>query len=125
MKLRKGAEKLTKFLMKKGYLESRVRVDREDDGQDMSLTVRIELGPTVEMAYRGAELPRRQKARLRKVWHAGISNQQRPQAAKDAILDHFAEKGYLRAQVAPEMLGDGDRKAGSVRPCSRARATAA
>ena len=89
MKLRKGSEKLAKFLMKEGYLESRVRVDRVDDGQNLSLTVRIELGPKVEMAYQGAKLPRRQRARVRRVWHAGISNQQRLNAAKDAILDYL------------------------------------
>jgi hypothetical protein len=67
--------------MKKGYLESRVRLDREDYGQAMGLTVRIELGPTVELAYHGANLPKGQKTRVRNVWHAGISDQQRPQSA--------------------------------------------
>ena len=28
-----------RFLMEKGYLESRVHVDRDDNGQDLSLTV--------------------------------------------------------------------------------------
>ena len=61
-KLRTSSEKLSRFLMEKGYLESRVHVDRDDNGQDMSLTVRIELGPRVEMAYEGAKLSRKQKA---------------------------------------------------------------
>ena len=38
-KLRNSSEKLSRFLTEKGYLESRVRVDRDDNGQDMSLTV--------------------------------------------------------------------------------------
>ena len=91
-KLRTSSEKLSRFLMEKGYLESRVHVDRDDNGQDMSLTVRIELGPRVEMAYEGAKLSRKQKARVRGVWHAGISNQQRVDAAKNSILDYLAEK---------------------------------
>jgi outer membrane protein assembly complex protein YaeT len=111
IKLRKSSEKLSNFLMKKGYLESRVFVDRVDAGQQLSLTVRIELGPTVEMTYQNANLPRSQKARLRKVWHAGISDHQRPIAATDAILNYFAEKGYLRAAVTPEVvLGDNNHK---------------
>ena len=110
MKLRKGSERLTKFLMKRGYLESRVHMDREDDGPNIAVTVRIELGPTVEMAYEGAALPGREKKRVRDVWHAGISNQQRPRAAEDNILDYFAEKGYLRAQVTSEAQTEGDHK---------------
>ena len=103
-KLRKSSEKLSRFLTEKGYLESRVHVDRDDNGQDMSLTVRIELGPRVEMAYEGAKLSRKQKTRVRGVWHAGISNQQRVDAAKNSILDYLAEKGYLRAELTSELL---------------------
>ena len=109
-KLRTSSEKLSRFLMEKGYLESRVRVDRDDNGQDMSLTVRIELGPRVEMAYEGAKLSRKQKARVRGVWHAGISNQQRVDAAKNSILDYLAEKGYLRAELTSEVLRKDDEK---------------
>jgi outer membrane protein assembly complex protein YaeT len=110
MKLRKSSEKLSNFLMKKGYLESRVLVDRAGAGQQLSLTVRTELGPTVEMNYENGSLPRSQKARLRKVWHAGVSNHQRPIAARDAILNYFAEKGYLRGEVTPQVAGDSKHK---------------
>jgi outer membrane protein assembly complex protein YaeT len=62
------------------------------------------------MTYENASLSRSQKARVRKVWHAGISNHQRPIAAKDAILNYFAEKGYLHAEVTPEVLGGNNHK---------------
>ena len=110
VKVRKGSDRLSGLFLKNGYLESRVRLDREDAPTGVSLNVRIDLGPVVEMAFRGADLPRGQKANLRQVWHSGISDQQRPQAARDAILDYFARKGYLRAQVAPHLSTKGDRK---------------
>jgi outer membrane protein assembly complex protein YaeT len=110
-KVRKGSERLTKFFMKRGYLESRVRLDREDNDQGVGLTVRTELGPLVNLDFQGASLPGKQKSRVRRVWHSGISDQQRPQAAKDAILGHLAGKGYLRAQADCRVSGDAVRKA--------------
>ena len=62
------------------------------------------------MAYEGAKLSRKQKARVRGVWHAGISNQQRVDAAKNSILDYLAEKGYLRAELTSEVLRRDDEK---------------
>ncbi len=109
-KLRSGSEKLVRFLAEKGHLESRVRVDRDEDGQKLSLTVRVELGPKVEMAFEGAGLSGKQKARVRGVWHAGISKQQRLDAAKNSILDHLADKGYLRAELTSEVLLKEDRE---------------
>jgi outer membrane protein assembly complex protein YaeT len=110
LKVRKGAERLSNFFVKEGYLESRVRLDRDESANGVDVTVRIELGPPVEMTFQGADLPRGQKARLRELWKAGISDIQRPAAAKNAILDYFARKGYLRAQVVPSISVEGERK---------------
>ncbi len=110
VKLRKATDKLSKFLTKNGRLESRVRVDRAEDGQALALTVQIELGPTVDIAYQGAGLSRSERNRVRTVWLNGISDQQRPRVAKDTILDYFAEKGYLHAQVTAEIISKGDHK---------------
>jgi outer membrane protein assembly complex protein YaeT len=110
LKVRKGSERLDKFFQKKGYLESRVRLDRDESANGVDLTVRIELGPTVEMTFRGADLPRGQKSKLHKLWHAGISDMQRPLAAKNSILDYFARKGYLRAQTDPTIAVEGHHK---------------
>ena len=109
-KVRKGSERLGKFFTKRGYLESRVRLDRDEAGEGVGLTARIELGPIVELAYQGANLPKKQKTRLRNVWHAGISDQQRPQMTKDAILTYYAKKGYLRAEAESHVASEGERK---------------
>ena len=59
-------------------------VDRHPNG---NLTVRTEPGPAVEMTFQGAGLPRRQKSKLRKLWHAGISDTQRLVTARNSIFD--------------------------------------
>ena len=110
MKVRKAAERLNSFLVKQGYLESRVHLDRQEAGQSMGLTVRIETGPPVQLTVYGVNLPKRQKTRLRDVWHTGISDQQRPQAGRDALLNYFARKGYLRAKTECYVATVGDRK---------------
>ena len=110
IKVRKGAERLGGFFTKQGYLESRVHLDRQDNGDAVGLTVRIELGPVVELTLQGASLPRRQRSRLRDLWHSGISDKQRPQALKEAILGYFAVKGYLRAKADFQISGDAGRK---------------
>jgi outer membrane protein assembly complex protein YaeT len=110
LKVRKGVERLDNFFVKKGYLESRVRLDRDDTVNGVALTVRIELGPAVEMTFQGANLPRGEKSKLRNLWHAGISDRQRPLAAKNAVLDYFARKGYLRAQADPKITDQGNHR---------------
>jgi outer membrane protein assembly complex protein YaeT len=110
VKVRKRAERLDNFFVKHGYLESRVRLDRDDSPNGVDLTVRMEPGPTVEMTFQGANLPGRQKSKLRKLWHAGISDRQRPVAAQNAILDYFAREGYLRARVDPRVANEGNHK---------------
>ena len=109
-RVRKGVERLENFFVKRGYLESRVRLDRDDSPNGVDVTVRTQLGPVVEMAFQGASLAGRQKSKLRKLWHAGISNRQRPVAAQNAILDYFARDGYLRARVDPKVTREGNHK---------------
>ena len=108
-KLRTSSEKLSSFLMKKGYLESKVHIDRDENGQDMGLTVRIELGPIVAMAYEGATPSKKQKSRVQRIWHGGISTQHRVNAATNSILDYLAEKGYLRAELTAEVHREADK----------------
>lgn len=110
IKVRKAADRLSRFLMKKGYLESRVRLDRDEGAETIGLGVRIELGPVVQLTYQGTGLPKKQRSRLRNVWHAGISDQQRPLVAKEAILGYYAKKGYPRAQAEVHVTKDGGHK---------------
>jgi outer membrane protein assembly complex protein YaeT len=103
LKVRKGAERLNNFFMKKGYLESRVLLDRHENAKGIDLAVRIELGPAVKMTFEGTNLPRGEKSKLRNLWHAGISDRQRLLEAKNTLLDYFARKGYLRAKAIAEI----------------------
>jgi outer membrane protein assembly complex protein YaeT len=114
IKVRKNAESLSSFLAKRGYLESRVRLDRDDDGQGIAITVRIELGPVVDFAFEGVNLPKKRKSQVRELWHAGISDQQRPRTVQNALIDYFASEGYLQADVDCSISGEKDRKLVSV-----------
>ena len=39
-----------------------------------------------------------------------VGTPERPIAAKDAILNYYADKGYLQAEVTPEVLGDSNHR---------------
>ncbi len=110
IKVRKGAERVRNLLAKQGYLESRVRLDRQNTDQGLDLTVRLGLGPTVQMTFQGADLPGGEKKRVRAIWSAGISDQQRPQTSKAAILGYLADKGFLRAEADCQVTGDAGKK---------------
>jgi outer membrane protein assembly complex protein YaeT len=110
VKVRKGAERLNNFLVKKGYLESRVGLDRHENAHGIDLTVRIELGPVIEMTFRGTKLPRGEKSKLRNLWHAGLSDRQRSLEVNDTCLDYLARKGYLRAHADTDIANQGNRK---------------
>ena len=64
----------------------------------------------MDISYHGAGVSGAQKKRVRTVWHNGISDQQRPRAARETMLDYLAGKGYVRAQVTPEVAAKGDHK---------------
>lgn len=108
--VRKGAERLNAFLTKKGYLESRVRLDRQEEPSQVAISVRIELGPIIQMAFLGAQPSRHQKTQSRKAWRAGISDQQRTQAVKNSLLDYLTEKGYPQAKAEFAIDAAAERK---------------
>jgi outer membrane protein assembly factor BamA len=110
MQVRKGTERLERFFQNEGYLQSRVRLDRDEEASSVDLTVRIELGPAVEMTFQGTNLSRGQKASLHKLWHAGVSDIHRLPAAENHILDYLARKGYLRGKVDARVTTEGNHK---------------
>ncbi len=104
VKVRQGAERVRGFLAKQGYLESRVRIDREESGADVVLTGQLELGPVVQLTFSGSHLPRKIRGRARALWRTGISDPQRRQAVTRSISGYLSTKGYLRAQTQSRVL---------------------
>jgi outer membrane protein assembly complex protein YaeT len=99
-KSRKGIERVQESYAKQDFLAARINVDREDQNQRIDLIVRIEEGQRVKINYAGAKLPKPIQKRVRKIWQEGIADTQRSDDARQALLDHFAKRGYPQAKIA-------------------------
>jgi outer membrane protein assembly complex protein YaeT len=104
VKVRKGSERVAAFLTKQGYLESRVHIDREDDGGGIRLTAQMELGPVVDLTFTGAQVSGKQAERVREAWRAGLSDQQRLQSVRAATRGRLSLEGYLQATADSHVL---------------------
>jgi outer membrane protein assembly complex protein YaeT len=98
--VRKGTERLLQFFQHKGYLESRVHMNREDHGEGVTLTAEISLGPLVSIGFTGDSIPRSVRKRIPQEWQSGQSDKQRIEAVRKVLTGHYGREGFL--QVAAE-----------------------
>ena len=52
---RRGVQRIEEFYRERGYLQSRVRVEREVDEQTVQVTLRVDPGPRVDLQFEGAD----------------------------------------------------------------------
>ncbi len=107
-KLRRGAQKLERSLAQEGFLESTVRVRRqnkEDTASSVDLVVEGDLGPQVEMVFEGTTLPSSVRDDVRKVWRDGIFELQRVDDAVKVIRRYIAREGHFEAKVDHSISG--------------------
>src|SRR5262249_14016021 len=74
--------------------------------ETVDLSVHIEVGPKVNLAYEGATLAKSVKHRVRQEWQSSVSDVQRSEDSLQAIQAYLAKKGYLQAEVSSE-TGEG------------------
>lgn len=99
----KSLDRLQKYYTSQERLESTVRAKREQKDGEVDLTVTIDAGPMVEFEFTGFDLPGSVRQRVRKIWSDGFVDSQRTQDCVLAIRNHLVEKGFLEAEVLPEV----------------------
>ena len=72
--------------------------------------LRIAPGTPVDLVFTGANLAGGRKAQVRKLWHTGISEQQRIQTATQCITGYLATRGYLQSKVESSITSENGRK---------------
>ena len=87
-------------LQKRGRLESRVRVDREEDGDSVALNLRVDAGPVVRISYEGMQPPGGVDEEVRRQWNRGVFDSQRAGDAGEALREWLISERYLNAEVA-------------------------
>jgi outer membrane protein assembly complex protein YaeT len=101
-KLRRGSEKLERSLAEGGFLESTVRVHRqntEESSVQVDLVVGGNLGPQVEIVFEGASLPAGVRDEVRKVWRDGIFELQRADDSVKVVRRYLVREGYFESKI--------------------------
>ena len=109
---RRGADRIREHLRDAGWLQSRVRVQREggESGVDVRLTVAA--GPRVDLQFDGAVPPQRVIEEIRTQWNRGVFDSQRIDDSNETVTAWLMEDNYLRPKIETtvEDSGPGQRR---------------
>ena len=97
--IRNGIQRVEESLIEEGYLQSRVRLERQVEGQRAQLRLRVTRGPRVEVTFIGAMPPRRVERAVRAEWHRGVFDKQRGDDGVKLLREWLLDDNYLRAKV--------------------------
>ncbi len=103
-KVRKGMDRVGKMYEKADLLEAGVRLRRQEAGQDVDLTLRVDPGPKVNLVYEGVSLPGGVRDEVRRVWRSGVFDTQRLEDASGVIREWLIRERYLTPQIATQIL---------------------
>jgi outer membrane protein assembly complex protein YaeT len=96
-------DRLQNFYLEHDHLESRIRLQRDEQGREVHLDIRVEAGPVVEIAYEGWVPPRDTRQQVSTAWSEGLFDRHRVQTATERIERAAAETGYLHAEIKADV----------------------
>jgi outer membrane protein assembly complex protein YaeT len=97
--VRDRVEKIEAYYRDRGWLQSRVRLQREGDGKGVKLDLRITTGPRVDVQFQGATPPSDVVSDVRLQWHRGVFDTQRGEDSAEALRTWLIHERYLNAQI--------------------------
>ncbi|MFN7935814.1 MAG: translocation/assembly module TamB domain-containing protein [Bryobacteraceae bacterium] len=97
--LRKGMDKIRQKHADKGYLEVRVTNTRQENSNQVELTVEVKAGPRIRLAYEGWDPSRSERQALRDTWRAAAFEALRLRAVERKASQQLSADGYLQATV--------------------------
>jgi outer membrane protein assembly complex protein YaeT len=111
-RLRKGLDRIRQHYVDEGFLEARVRAERQETATGLDLTVQVRTGPKVSFVFEGWDAPGGVKDAVRKAWIAGVFDTQRVSDATKLLEGGLAEQRYYRgkASATPSVLPDGEKR---------------
>ncbi|MBI3278414.1 MAG: translocation/assembly module TamB domain-containing protein [Acidobacteria bacterium] len=110
-KVRKGMDRVGRMYAKANLLESRVRLQHQENPQTVDLALNVQSGPVVDLVYEGVPVPGKVRDRVRDIWQSGVFDAQRVEEAKDAIRNWLVKEDHLQAKIEHSITQLGsDRK---------------
>ncbi len=107
---RSGLERIERLHMESGYLQSRVRLERQVDNDKANLTLRVTSGPIVELRFEGTTPPSKIQQNLRTAWHHGVFDRQRGNDSVRALREWLMLDHYLQPHVEYEVKDSGQQR---------------
>jgi outer membrane protein assembly complex protein YaeT len=104
---RRGVERIEERLIERGYLQSRVRLERQADPDAVGLTVRVVAGPRVHVVFEGIAASKDLQDEAAMLWHRGVFDRQRIDDVSEAIRSWLAEDNHLNPTIRP-LVDDGN-----------------
>jgi len=110
-KVRNGIQRVEKWLMEQGYLQSKIRLERHVEGQTARLVLQVTRGPLVEIQFAGSmPPPKKVQDEVRTQWHRGVFDKQRGDAGVSRIREWLLGDNYLQPKVEYQLQDDADGK---------------
>lgn len=97
--LRDRADAVLETLLARGYLQARVRLDRQRQDSALALTLHVAAGPRVELVFSGAAPPDEVVERLRRQWQRGVFDPQRLDDGEEVLRGWLMAENHLQATV--------------------------
>src|SRR6185295_5860853 len=97
--IRDETKEVEEALMKQGFLQSRIRLERKIEGDQANLTLRVRRGPRVDLRFDGATPPPHVQDEVRMQWHRGVFDKQREEDGADALREWLMIDGYLQPKI--------------------------
>jgi outer membrane protein assembly factor BamA/autotransporter translocation and assembly factor TamB len=110
--IRNGIERIEESFIERGYLQSRVRLERGVEGNQARLTLRVVPGPRVDLQFMGATPPGKVTHEVRMRWHRGVFDKQRADDGVDALRVWLMDDNYLQAKIEYQIqdVSEGERR---------------
>jgi outer membrane protein assembly complex protein YaeT len=96
---RRGVQKIEELYRERGWLQSRVRLDREGDEKTVNLSLAIITGPKVDVQFSGVTPPSNVREEVHRQWHRGVFDTQRAEDSAKALRAWLMQERYLDAKV--------------------------
>lgn len=96
---RDGVRRVERALQDQGYLQARVRLEREPQGEGLGLVLRVHRGPKVTIRYEGLRPPDRVDADVKRQWNRGIFDVQRGHDTGEVLTTWLVSERYLAGTV--------------------------
>ncbi len=108
--VRTGQRHVEDYLIQHGYLQSRVRLDRQAAGESARLTLRVTRGPQVQFLFEGTTPPQDVQDALRERWHRGVFDKQRGEGGVEVLREWLMDESRLQPSIAYRIEDASDQR---------------